>query len=134
MARAAWLFVKWLVIPIALACAGYYVVGPRVSQYMPEAIQPQRSAPVASQPASRAHEDTAAYPTPDVSVSQRTGDDTPPVPKRHHKRKAKPADQVPAPDQGPPPDQGGSGGAATTGGNDAGGSGGGGGTGGTDGL
>jgi len=123
MARAAWLILKWLVIPVALACAGYYFVGPRINQFVPSgaADKPQdvSSQPTASVASTAPQDHQASYPPPDVSVTSSASHDGS-TPIRHHRTHhvEKPKVTPPPVDQTTPPDRGSVGG---TDGGDAGG-------------
>lgn len=118
MARSAgWFILKWLLIPAALAAAGYYIIGPRIGALAPPKPGVDTGTPPPQTPPT--HESSAtgsqtSYPAPDVTVTRGSGQVTPP--KRHRRRRpAKPAPDTAAPAERPAQtDQGGSGGAATT--------------------
>jgi|GEM_PF-5909874 len=126
MARAGWLILKWLVIPVALASAGYYFVGPRINQYVPGANTEKPTGtstePAASVATTAPQEHQTSYPPPDVSVTSSASRDGA-TPVRHHRHHPveKPKTETTPTDQAPPPDRGSIGG---TDGGDAGGGGG----------
>ena len=122
MARSAGLLLlKWLIIPAALAAAGYFFVGPRVGKYV--SAVGASAAPVepdTTQATPTPKDQQTNFPAPDVEVKVGGAASNVSRPKRKRRKKTtkpKPAVTAPVPVQAaPPPDQGGSGGAVTTGG------------------
>jgi hypothetical protein len=117
MARSAgFLLLKWLIIPAALAAAGYFFIGPRVGKYVKADSGTQ--APVeAAQPTSSSTSEQTSFPAPDVEVKVGTAASSTHRPKRKKRRRTtKPKPSASAAATTIPADPGGSGGAATTGG------------------
>jgi hypothetical protein len=122
MARSAGLLLlKWLIIPAALAAAGYFFIGPRVGKYVSAVgTEPATVEASSGEAATTTSDQQTNFPAPDVEVKVGGAASNVHRPKRKRRKrstKPKPPVTVKAPDQAaPPPDQGGSGGAATTGG------------------
>lgn len=119
MARSAgWFILKWLLIPAALAAAGYYIIGPRIGALAPSKAGIDTGAPAPQTPPAHDSATTGnqtSYPAPDVTVTRGSGQVAPAPPRRHRRRSTKPKpDAATTPDQPAQSDQGGSGGAATT--------------------
>ncbi|HJP82812.1 MAG TPA: hypothetical protein VJ835_04830 [Fimbriimonadaceae bacterium] len=103
---------KWLVVPIALAAVGYFLVGPRVENNVPEEYK-QKAAQVmrgeSSQPEKSENEADAtpasnqskfAEPQVDVTVTALGTRQDPP--KRKKRRRRKPKVETPAPTETAP--------------------------------
>lgn len=92
------LVLKWFVVPIVMAALGFYFIGPKIgdvpalkagAEKVQQIVQPQETAPKASDSAEPDTPEKGAYDNLDVKVSNR---DTKPI-RRERKPKEEPKDE-----------------------------------------
>ena len=116
MGRVAFLILKWLLIPAALAAAGYYFVGPRIGKIDTPSLPKTAPPPEDTAVTQSTKENDKTYPAPDIDVKVGAVSHKEPR-KRVHRKKPKPKadDTVKVT---PPTDNGTTGGGDTGGGAD----------------